>query len=78
MTPRCSATCGRQERDDVCYGDNNGWYVGPEAVRGWYDAVRDRNALVAELLQKKFPEEIGDKSADEIFGIGTFRDYPVA
>lgn len=67
-----------QERDDVCYGDNNGWYVGPEAVRGWYSAVRDRNALVAELLQKKFPEEIGDKSADEIFGIGTFRDYPVA
>lgn len=67
-----------QEQADVCYGDNNGWYIGPQAVRSYYRAVHDRNALVASLLQKKFPEEIGGKSADEIFGIGTFRDFPVA
>ena len=65
-------------RDDVCYGDNDGWYVGPAAVRGYYDAVHARNALVAELLQKKFPEEIGHRTAEENFGIGTFRDFPVA
>ncbi len=39
-------------RDDVCYGDNDGWYVGPEAVKGYYAAIHDRNVLVAELLQK--------------------------
>ena len=65
-------------RDDVCYGDNDGWYVGPDAVRGYYQAVRARNALVAELLQRKFPQEIGQRTAEENFGIGTFRDFPVA
>ena len=65
-------------RDDVCCGGNEGWYVGPEAVRGYYDAVHARNALVAELLQKKFPQEIGQRTAEENFGIGTFRDFPVA
>ena len=67
-----------QGREDVCYGENNGWYVGAEAVKGFYEANVNRNKLVAKLLQAKFPEEIGDKSDDEIFGIGTFRDYPVA
>ena len=57
-------------RDDVCYG--------PEAVKGYYAAIHDRNVLVAELLQKKFPEEIGQRTAEENFGIGTFRDFPVA
>lgn len=37
-----------------------------------------RNALVAELLQRKFPQEIGQRTAEENFGIGTFRDFPVA
>lgn len=48
------------------------------AVRGYYQAVRARNALVAELLQRKFPQEIGQRTAEENFGIGTFRDFPVA
>jgi hypothetical protein len=65
------------EKPDVCLGLNDGWYVGPEAVSGYYEAVRRRNALVAQLLQKRFPEELGGKSAEEIFGIGTFRVYPI-
>ncbi len=64
--------------DDVCYGENEGWYVGPDAVQGYYNANRERNTLVAKLLQQKFPEEIGDKTPEEIFGIGTFRVYPAA
>lgn len=67
-----------QQQNDVCYGDNNGWYFGRTSVCGYYQAIHDRNVLVAELLQKKFPEEIGGKTPDEIFGIGTFRDFPVA
>lgn len=66
-----------QEKDDVAYGENAGWYVGPKAVAGYYQAVYERNVLVAELLQKKFAHEIGNRSAEENFGIGTFRDFPV-
>ena len=65
-------------QEDVSLGLNDGWYLGREAVAGYYAAVRNRNALVAELLQKKFTEEIGDKTPEEIFGIGTFRVFPVS
>lgn len=34
-------------REDVCYGDNGGDYVGADAARGYYAAVHERNALVA-------------------------------
>lgn len=66
------------QRGDLCYGVNDGWYAGREAVAGYYRAVRERNELVARCLQEKFPQEIGGKTADEIFGIGTFRVYPVS
>lgn len=66
------------DKEDVCYGENEGWYIGPDAVKGFYAATVERNKLVAKLLQKRFSDEIGDKTDEEIFGIGTFRDYPVA
>ncbi len=65
------------KREDICLGFNDGWYVGAEAVSAYYAACRDRHALVAALLQKKFSERIGDKTAAQLFGIGTFRDYPI-
>ena len=66
------------EREDVCYGNNDGWYVGRAAVGGYYAAIRKRNELVALCLQKRFPEELGSKQPEEIFGIGTFRVFPMS
>ena len=66
------------EADDICLGFNDGWYVGPEAVAGYYQACRDRNALVASLLQKKFPDQLGGKSAEEIYGVGPFKVKPLS
>lgn len=65
-------------RDDICYGINTGWYVGRDAVAGYYQATAERNKLVAKCLKQKFPEEIGSKTDEEIFGIGTFRVWPVS
>ena len=56
---------------------NDGVYRGAAAVKAYYDACRDRNALVAELLQKKFPERLGRMSAEEIYGIGPFKVMPM-
>jgi hypothetical protein len=67
-----------KDKEDVCLGFNAGWYKGGDVVAGYYAAVHDRNALVASLLQKKFPEELGKKSAEEIYGIGPFKVLPVA
>ncbi|MCC8357869.1 MAG: nuclear transport factor 2 family protein [Oscillospiraceae bacterium] len=59
-------------------GFNDGWYLGADAVRGYYDACVERNALVASLLQKRFPEKLGDKTAEEIYGVGPFKVEPMA
>ena len=63
--------------EDICLGFNDGWYVGQDAVKNYYEAARQRHILVAELIQKRFPQELGDKTPQDIFGIGTFRDYPI-
>lgn len=66
------------QKADICLGFNDGWYQGPEAVSAYYRAVRDRNALVASLLQKRFPEQLGGQSEEEIYGIGPFKVRPMA
>lgn len=66
------------DREDVCLGTNDGWYEGRSAVAGLYAALRKRNELVAACLQQRFPHEIGSKRPEEIFGIGTFRVFPVS
>ena len=63
--------------DDVCLGFNDGWYRGPEAVKGYFAACRDRNVLVAKVLQQHFPEKLSGKSDEEIYGIGTMKIYPL-
>lgn len=65
------------EKQDVCLGLNCGWYVGPEAVRGYYQAEHNRCALVADCLQKAYPEQLGGKSKEEIYGIGAFKAKPL-
>ena len=40
-------------REDISLGFNEGFYVGQTAVNGYYAAVKRRNLLVAQLLQKR-------------------------
>ena len=56
---------------------NDGVYRGVAAVKAYYEACRDRNALVASLLQKKFPEHLGNLSEEELYGIGPFKVMPL-
>lgn len=56
---------------------NDGVYRGAEAVKAYYAACRDRNALVASLLQQKFPDRLGGMSEEEIYGIGPFKVMPM-
>jgi hypothetical protein len=62
---------------DTCLGFNQGYYVGAEAVSGYYRAEEQRNLLVAQALQKKFPDQLGGKSDEEIYGIGPFKVKPL-
>ncbi len=58
------------ERDDICYGVNDGWYAGREAVENYYGWFPGYTAKVAACLKARFPEKLGDKSDEEIFGVG--------
>ena len=66
------------KRDDVTLMFNDGAYTGAASVKAYYDACHDRNALVAKLMQKRFPDVLGGKSDDEIYGVGPFKVKPMA
>lgn len=66
------------KKEDVSLMFNDGAYVGAAPVAAYYAACHDRNALVARLLQKRFPEVLGDKSDEEIYGVGPFKVKPMA
>ena len=60
-----------KKAENPCLGFNNGWYQGYEAIRGYYDARRDLMEKRTELVKAANPEEFGDKTVDEIFGVGS-------
>ena len=57
-------------REDICYGVNGGWYQGREAVENYFGWFPGYTAKVATCLKAKFPDKLGDKSDEEIFGVG--------
>ncbi len=65
------------QRDDVSLGVNEGWYVGTEAIRGYYatldSIVEAQSAIIAEI----FPDKLGGKTAEELHGVGTMDYRPV-
>ena len=53
------------KKEDVCLTFNDGSYVGPEAVKGYFDAVVARNKLSAKLLN--LSQQWGAADADKYF-----------
>ena len=64
-------------RDDISVGFNNGYYVGREAVKGYYDAVCQATAKKSKCLQKIFPEQLGGLSDEALYGVGPFKAEPL-
>ena len=64
-------------REDVSRGVNEGYYVGAQAVAGYYAGLDAKNALVSKLLQKRFPEQLGSLSDEELYGVGTIGYKPL-
>ena len=63
-------------RGDVCLGLNNGYYKGAEAVKGYYDALGEEIALSSKLIAAKFPQELGGKTEEELYGVGMVSYVP--
>ena len=64
------------KREDVSLGLNDGFYDGADAVRGYYAALGEEIKLSSELIQKKFPGELGEKTAEEVYGVGMMTYLP--
>ena len=64
-------------RPDVCLGINEGWFDGPQSVAAYYANQNDRIELESRLIQAAFPEELGDKTAEEVHGVGMIDYKPV-
>ena len=64
------------EREDVCLGRNDGWYVGKDAVAGYYRALGEQIAFESKLLQKVFPKQLGEMDDAELYGTGMMTYKP--
>lgn len=64
-------------REDVSLGVNEGWFVGAAAVVGYYSTLGAQIAQQSKLIQSIFPKELGDKSDQELRGVGTMDYKPI-
>lgn len=60
-------------RDDICLGFNHGYYQGRSAVLEYYDSQKKRTELKTKLIQKAYPDKLGDKSLEELYGVGIMK-----
>ena len=64
-------------REDVCLGINQGFFTGRENVAGYYAHQADRIALESRLIAAAFPAQLGDKTEEELLGVGMMTYRPV-
>ena len=65
------------KREDVALGVNEGWYAGAEAVKGYYDALGEKIRLASDLIAAAFPEKLGGKTREELYGVGQLGVKPI-
>ncbi len=63
--------------EDVCLAVNEGYYIGAEAVKGYYQGLAEKTARTNSLLRARFPEKVKDKTDAETFGIGEMNYFPL-
>ncbi|MCD8156169.1 MAG: nuclear transport factor 2 family protein [Clostridiales bacterium] len=65
-----------KEREDISLGLNDGFYRGQAAVKAFYDRLFERDRLVGQLLQEQLPDELAEKSEQDLYGTGEMRFLP--
>lgn len=60
--------------DDICYGTNDGWYYGRDAVKAFFAGRYADTQARSEFVQKMFPDFLGEKVEEEIHGVGEMQE----
>lgn len=63
--------CWCRKAPDPCLGSDRGYYRGYDALEAWFSANEKLTARKAELARLKYPEELADKTDEELFGVGS-------
>ena len=63
-------------REDVSLLLNAGGYSGAAAVKGYYAALGEEIALSSKLIAQKFPDALGGKTEEELYGVGMITYLP--
>lgn len=56
---------------DPCFGCNDGYYKGYDAISAYFEALHKLNEVRAEVGKEAFPKELGNKSLEELYGVGS-------
>jgi hypothetical protein len=59
------------DRADTCLGVNNGYYIGPDAIRVYYEALDVNTAVRTRHMKDLFPLYFGSKTLKELHGVGS-------
>jgi hypothetical protein len=56
---------------DISLGVNNGYYVGQDAVRGYYAAIDENTKIRSEYMLKVLPKYFDGKTEKDVHGVGS-------
>lgn len=65
-------------RQDISLALNEGWYLGPDAVQGYYSAQARRTEAESALLCRLFPEKVKDFTPEQRKTLGHLDNRPVS
>lgn len=58
-------------------GLNDGYYIGYEAVRGYYEALHQKNLLRTRLIMQDFADKAEHMTEEELYGCGVLDHKPL-
>lgn len=64
-------------REDICLGLNDGYYVGAEAVKGYYQALHEHTVEATAFLKNAFPDRMEKLTEQEQYGAGSMDVKPM-
>lgn len=56
--------------EDISLGLNNGYYIGPAALKDYYGSIDKQTKAVAAAMKKAFPVDLEGLSDEELYGTG--------
>jgi hypothetical protein len=68
--------CKKAERPSL--GFNDGYYIGYEAIKGYYEALHQKNQLRTKLILEDFADQAEGKTEEELYGCGVLEHKPLA